>query len=319
MAKLPHIEVVLPVYNEEKNIPILFSRIASVQNAMKDKATMSYLFINDGSSDNTRAILDELNKTRPDVRVIHLLHNFGHSAALSAGIDHFQGDAALLMDADLQDPPEALPEMFEAWQKGAPTVVAERKSRREKTQLLFKLFYFFFHQFAKSVPPISFGTHSLLDKSVMVRLRDLKEKNRYLPGLVAFGSKEIRAVQVDRHTREHGKSRVGFFGLINLAITAFVSFSNTPVRLVSFFGLFASSVSILSGITILYLKLFTEKAIPGWASTMVAISFGMGIQLLCTGIIGEYVARIYEEVKGRPLYLVETLLDKKTASLSKAA
>jgi len=307
---MPHIEVILPIFNELNNIPILVERLDRVKSEMSHEASMSYLFINDGSQDGSTELLNQLHGARSDIRVIHLLHNFGHGPALACGVQYFRGDMAIFMDSDLQDPPEAIPEMYRAWKQGAKTVVAERKSREEKNKTLFNTFYFLLHKIAPSLPPINFGTHCLLDSTVIQRLKGLKEKNRYFPGLVGFASPKIESVSIHRNDRNHGKSRVGLKGLINLAITAFLSFSSTPVRIVSVMGLMASVVAILSGSVIVGIKLFTSLAIPGWASTMSTLAFGSGIQLLCLGIIGEYIARIYDEVKERPLYLVDEVLEQ---------
>lgn len=301
-----------------RNIVPLVKELDKVAEALGGEARVSYLFINDGSRDGSWELLYRLHRERADVRVVDLIHNFGHNAALAAGVDHFDADIAVFMDADMQDPPDAIIEMLAVWKKGARTVVAERGERQEKNRWAFRAFYFVFHRLAKRLPPIDFGTHSLLNRSVVERMRLLKEKNRYFPGLVSFASDEITAIPVDRLARRHGKSRVGVWGLINLAITACLSFSNTPVRLVSMLGLFCSAAAITMGCLILGIKAFTSKAIPGWASLMTMIAFGNGIQLFCMGLIGEYIARIYDEVKERPLYIVNRVLTKKAASKNAA-
>lgn len=306
---LPHIEIVLPIYNEIENLPILLAECDRAIALLKGQATVSYLFINDGSSDGSKEALDALYLNRRDVRVMHLLHNFGHTAAIAAGIEYFQGDIALVMDADLQDPPSSMVPMFEAWKKGAETVVAERGDRKEVTAVLFNTFYYLLHKVARGLPPVNFGTHSMLDKSVVNRIKKLKERNRYFPGLVALSSTKVTPITIDRGARAHGRSRVGTFGLINLASNAFLSFSTVPVRLVSWFGLLVSLGALIFGTSIVCIKLFTDKAIPGWASTMSLIAFSTGTQLLCLGIIGEYIARIYDEVKERPLFLVDEVRD----------
>lgn len=306
---LPHIEIILPIFNEAEVLPLLVKECDRAIAKLKGQASVSYLFVNDGSRDGSSEALDSLYRTRKDVRVVHLLHNFGHTPAIAAGIDHFRGDIALVMDADLQDPPEALLPMFEAWRKGANTVVAERGDRKETASVLFKLFYFLLHKITRTIPPINFGTHSLLDKTVVSRIQKLKERNRYFPGLVALSSTEVTPVKIDRGARAHGNSRVGTLGLINLAANAFLSFSTVPVRLVSWFGLFVSLGALIFGASIVGIKLFTDKAIPGWASTMSLIAFSTGTQLLCLGIIGEYIARIYDEVKARPIFVVDAILE----------
>lgn len=313
-SKLPHVEIILPIFNEVKNILPLIKELDAVITDLDGKATVSYLFVNDGSDDGSKQLLQRIHKDRSDIRIVELIHNFGHAAAITCGIEHFEGDAAVLMDADLQDAPTALIEMYESWEKGAKTVVAERGERKEKSRFLFRTFYFLLHKTAQSLPPINFGTHCLLDKSVVERLKQIRERNRYFPGLVSYSSGEILPIRVDRQSRAHGKSRVGFFGLINLAMTAFLSFSSVPVRMVSLLGLFCSGGALLAGFTFIFIRVFTSKAIPGWASMMTAIAFATGIQLLCIGIIGEYIARIYDEVKQRPLYWVEKVLEKKAPS-----
>lgn len=304
MKTRPRIEILLPIYNEAQNLGPLVAALDKTASLLVHEADVHYLFVNDGSKDGSGEALESLALHRTNVRVVNLIHNFGHSAALACGLDHFFGDILVIMDADMQDSPEALVPMFEAWKKGARTVVAERGERKEKSQLLFKAFYFLLHKAARSLPPLNFGTHCLLDRSVVARLRDLPERNRYLPGLVAYVSGPITAVRVNREARLHGDSRVGAMGLIQLAITALLSFSNLPIRLVSLFGILASAAALIAGTAFIGIKLFTDAAIPGWASMMTAVAFGSGIQLLCLGLIGEYVARIYDEVKQRPLYLV---------------
>lgn len=308
MNKKPHIEAVIPVFNEVNCLPLLIDQLDQAKSSISSEATFSYLFINDGSTDGTTELLRNLNIQRPDIRVVELLHNFGHSAALACGLDHFKGDAALFMDADLQDPPSALASLFYEWKKGTKTVVVERGKRSEKNGFLFKTFYLLLRKASKSLPPINFGTHSLLDKTVVERMRIHKERNRYFPGLVALCSGQIAAINLPRGERAYGKSRVGFWGLAHLALTAFLSFSSAPIRLVSLLGFICSLGALVGASIIVAVKLLTEWAIPGWASTMSLLFFASGIQLLCLGILGEYVARIYDEVKERPLYWVGNIL-----------
>jgi len=310
MKTKPHIEIILPIYNEEKNISKLIEELDRSKAVLQSQAKVTYLFINDGSVDRSLIILKKLFQNRADVRIVNLIHNFGHGAAITCGLKYFNADAAILMDADLQDSPAALIPLFEAWLEGNKTVVIERGERKEKTRLLFNLFYLLLHKAAPKLPPINFGTHCLLDKTVIRRIRTLSERNRYFPGLVSFASGPIHSIRIDRNARNAGKSRVGTFGLFQLAITAVVSFSSMPVSLVSFLGLMCAGASLACGFLIIFIKFFTALAIPGWASQMTAIAFASGIQLLCIGIIGEYVARIYDEVKKRPLYLVDDVMDK---------
>jgi|688.fasta_scaffold215853_2 glycosyltransferase involved in cell wall biosynthesis len=308
MNTKPHIEAVIPVFNEVNCIPLLIDQLDKAKASISSEATFSYLFINDGSTDGTTELLRNLNSQRPDIRVVELLHNFGHAAALACGLDHFKGDAALFMDADLQDPPSALAALFYEWKNGNRTVVVERGKRAEKNSFLFQTFYLLLRKASKTLPPINFGTHSLLDRTVVERMRIHKERNRYFPGLVALCSGPIAAINLPRGERAYGKSRVGFGGLAHLALTAFLSFSSAPIRLVSLLGFVCSGGALIGASIIVAVKLLTDWAIPGWASTMSLLFFASGIQLLCLGILGEYVARIYDEVKERPLYWVGTIL-----------
>lgn len=307
MKTQPRVEIVLPIFNEVANIVPLLRELDRVAEKLKAEAEIRYLFVNDGSTDGSAQLLARLATQREDLRCVDLIHNFGHAAALAAGIDTFQGDVLVIMDADMQDSPDALIGLFEAWKKGAKTVVVERGERKERSAFAFKAFYFLLHKVARKLPPLNFGTHCLLDATVVRRLRALPERNRYLPGLVAYSSGPIASIRIDRGARLHGESRVGSLGLIQLAMTALLSFSNVPIRLVSFFGLLGAASSLTAGIIFIAIKIFTPLAIPGWASMMTAVAFASGIQLLCLGLLGEYVARIYDEVKQRPLYLIDTV------------
>jgi len=306
----PHIEFILPVFNEVDGIRPLLDALSLVCDQLENEATFSYLFINDGSQDGTKELLDHLFRERKNIRVVELIHNFGHAAAITCGLENFKGDAAILMDTDLQDDPKAIIPLFNAWKKGAKTAVAERGARKEKTQLLFRSFYYLLHKVSRTLPPINFGTFCVLDKSVVKRITLLKEKHRYFPGLVNYSSNEIIPIRVDRKNRYDGKSRVGLLGLIQLAVTAFVSNSNAPVRLASLLGLICAGGAMIAVTVFVSLKLFTHLAIPGWASMMTAISFFSGIQLLCLGIIGEYIARINDEVRDRPIYIVDHMKER---------
>lgn len=313
-SKTAHIEVILPVLNEVKNILPLLKQFDQVAHALGSQARLTYLFVNDGSTDGTKQLLHRLFREREDLRILDFVHNFGHNSALAAGMDYFDADVALVMDADLQDDPKSLLHMFAAWQKGAKTVVAERGQRDEKMNGAFKAFYYLLHQTAPSLPSFNFGTHCLLDRTVVERLRLVREKHRYFPGLVSYVSKDIQHIRFDRADRANGNSRVGWLGRAKLAATALTSFSSAPVRLVAIVGTSCAAAAFAGGVYIIGVKLFTERAIPGWASTMTAIAFASSIQLLCLGVLGEYVARIYDEVKQRPLYLIDRMLEKKAGS-----
>ena len=317
LARKPEIEVILPVFNEVKNILPLVRQLDNAFASFASEVIVTYVFVNDGSTDGSTEMLHALHRDRKDVKVIDLIHNFGHASAITCGIENFNSDIAILMDSDLQDDPDSVETMYRAWKKGAKTVVAERLKRKEKTRLLFGAFYFLLHKVNRSLPPINFGTHCLLDRSVVQRIQKLSEKNRYFPGLVSFSSSKIHAIPMNRNARAAGSSRVGFIGLINLALSAFLSFSTVPIRLVSFLGFGTSLLGFTAASVVTYVKLFTDEAIPGWASTISSIGLTSGVQLLCLGIIGEYVGRIYDEVKDRPAYLIDNVLEPESRKKEK--
>jgi dolichol-phosphate mannosyltransferase len=303
-VRAKQVEIVLPVFNELPNIAPLILALDAATAKLAGRVEFKYLFVNDGSTDGTRMLLDQLCVERRDIRVVHLIHNFGHSAAIRCGLAHASGDAVIVMDADLQDSPDALPRLIEAWENGATTVVAERGEREERNRWMFKSFHFLMSRLSPAHP--SFGTFSLLDRTVVDRLLMLRENNAYFPSLVMFASESVTVVRVDRRARLHGQSRVGAFGLMKLAITAFLNASSMPVHLASLVGVISSLGAFIALLVIFSLKILTDLPIPGWASIMSAVFLGSGLQLLCLGIIGEYISRIYEEIKSRPSYFVQS-------------
>lgn len=309
MKNLPRLEVILPIYNEQENIPLVMAELDKVAGRLSDRAQMTFCFVNDGSSDGSTQMLRELHETRNDVSVIELVRNFGHGSAVLAGIEHSTADAVAVMDADLQDSPELFYQMFNAWERGEKTVVAERTDRSESNRIVFKAFYRLLNLMAKTPTAINFGSHCILDRSIVQRLVQLKERSRFFPGLVSLCSGKICAIPSKRSKRARGASKTGLRGQIQYALIAIIGFSSMPVRMVTAVGFLSAAASICVGMTILGIKLFTDYAIPGWASVMVATSFSCGIQCVCLGIIGEYIARIYDEVKLRPLFLIERVFE----------
>lgn len=315
----PRLEIILPVFNEQEVLFPLVNELDQVLEPVRKGFAINFLFVNDGSTDETGERLQKLADRRTDIRVVNLLHNFGHSAAVQAGLDHFEGDLCILMDADLQDSPNVIPEMVEKWKRGAKTVVVERGERSEGNGWMFRLFYKMYHGLARQMPPIDFGTFSLLDAATVTRLKKMSEQSRYFPGLVAYASGPISSVKAARRPRGAGDSRVGMGGLVHLAITACLSFSHLPIRMVSVLGILSSFFAITFGLGIVAIKLFSSRAIPGWASIMTVTAMGSGVQLLCIGLMGEYLSRIYQEVKSRPLYFVGEVIEKGSSTKRKAA
>jgi glycosyltransferase involved in cell wall biosynthesis len=303
--------VVLPVYNEEQILPLLAARLARIfWSSLMD---YEIIFVNDGSSDDSAAVLDQLAADSENVRVVHLSRNFGHQAALQAGLAHAQGDAVIIMDSDLQDAPEAIPEMIRKWQEGYDVVYALRRDRKEGK--IKKFLFAAFHRLLSGVASISIpadaGNFGLIDRRVAQMIMSLAERDRYFPGLRSWvGLKQI-GVEVERNARYDQRPRVSMRGLVRLAKSAIFSFSAMPLMVFHVIGFAAAAVFIgLSGFS-LFCKIFTEMAIPGWTSYILTGSFFGALNALGIAILGEYVIRIYDQVRERPLYLVDRTVNLK--------
>lgn len=304
MADQKKISVVIPIFNEEHTIHELWRRLSSVldQIGMPSEA----VFVDDGSTDRSPALLKELCGQNPRVKVVRLSRNFGHQPALTAGIDHATGDAVVLMDGDLQDRPEAIADFVREWKSGQDVVYAVRASRKEKALMrgLFKGFYRLLAGFSGIHQPLDAGIFCLLDRKVVRVLQSMPEHNRYFPGLRAYSGFTQRGIPVERDARYSGSSQVRLGGLVKLALDAIFAFSYLPIRIATYLGLAVAGGAFCYLLLIAYYRLFTDKAILGWASTLGAVLFIGGLQLVMLGIVGEYVGRIYEETKKRPYYIV---------------
>jgi dolichol-phosphate mannosyltransferase len=264
------------------------------------------IFVDDGSSDGSAALVKGLCLEDPRVRQLRLSRNFGHQSALTAGIDHASGEAVVLMDADLQDRPEALPAFIAAWREGAEVVYALRVRRKEGPlqRTAFRAFYVLLSRLSGIPQPQDAGIFCLLDRQVVDVLKGMPEHNRYFPGLRAYAGFRQRGIEVERDPRFSGRPRVGVLGLAKLALDGIVSFSYVPIRLVTAMGFLIALAAFSVMCDVLYKKLVSHEAILGWASTLTAILFLGGTQLITLGLVGEYIGRIYEEVKKRPYYIV---------------
>lgn len=306
------LSVVVPIYNEEENISAFHSAIRSVMEGMEEHWEVVY--VNDGSRDKSLSLLLDIQKHDPCVTVVEFSRNFGHQAALTAGLQVAKGDAIMLMDGDFQDPPEVLPQMVKAWKDGAKVVIAERSSRAE-TGLrgkLFPLFYKVMGLISDFPIPLNAGIFGLLDRQAADAINNLSEGNRYLPGLRAWVGFPTAIVYYERAGRAAGEAKQTLPKLFKYAMDAIFSFSYKPLRLgmvlggiVLAFTLFLSLVNL--GNTVFHLKYFGIIPGSGHIGTLLAILFLGSVQLICTGLLGEYIGRIYDEVRRRPLYLVHKL------------
>lgn len=298
------LQIVIPLYNEIHILPELWERLSSA--CRQITLSWSAIFVDDGSTDGTAEALDRLADSFPNIGVLHLSRNFGHQAALTAGVDQADADAVILMDGDLQDTPETLPRFVAEWRAGAEVVYAIRTKRQEGflSSLAFKLFYRILKVLSGISQPADAGIFSLLDRRVLEVVRSMPEHNRYFPGLRAFAGFRQVGLPVERGARFAGEPRVGFRGLFKLAGDAIFSFSYVPLRIVTCFGVFMAFASLVYLLWVLFEKFVTHTAISGWASTLGATLLLGSIHIVMLGVVGEYIARIYEETKHRPLYVI---------------
>ncbi len=303
------LSVVVPVYNEQEVITETYRRLkASLSNLDMD---IEYIFINDGSTDNTYLKLNELI-VNTDVKLINFSRNFGHQIAISAGMDYAKGDAVVVIDADLQDPPEIISEMIEKWKEGYEVVYGKRLHREGETlfkKLTAKLFYRVIDNITDIKLPVDVGDFRLIDKKVCDSMKSLPERARYVRGLVSWIGFNQTSIEYKREKRFAGKTKYPLRKMIKLATDGIISFSYRPLKLATFLGMTVSALSFIYLIAILLQKIFTNSTVEGWASTMVVSLFFNGVMLVVIGIMGEYVGRIYEEVKSRPLYVIGELIN----------
>ncbi|MCG6947603.1 MAG: glycosyltransferase family 2 protein [Acidobacteria bacterium] len=299
--------IVLPVFNEAGTLRGFFRELVAVVEPLG--FDIEVVFINDGSSDGSLEVMRDIKKEylgRAEVLILDLARNFGHQAAVTAGIEHTTGDAVLIMDTDMQDDPRSIPAMIDKWKGGAEVIYATRTSRREPApvRFLFNTYYRIFSSITPIEIPHSAGNFGLIDRRVVEEIRCLPEHNRYYPGLRAWVGFRQDGVDSPRRERSGGKSRVGLMGLASLAFDAFFGFSALPLRL-AFAAAVLLALTGMAGIAVIfYIKLFTDLAVPMWSSIMTVVIFTASIQFFLIGLLGEYIARIYTEVKNRPHYIV---------------
>jgi dolichol-phosphate mannosyltransferase len=299
------ITIVFPVFNEAETLPELHRCVSEVLQSISH--TFELIFVNDGSTDSSLHVLKKLATDDPRVRVICLSRNFGHQPALMAGIDAAQGDAVILMDADLQDSPSAIAAFIREWETGSEVVYAVRTKRKEGPfkRMAFFCFYRLQRLLTRVSMPLDAGVFSLMDRRVVDVLKKMPERNRYLVGLRCYAGFRQKGIPVERGPRYRGSPRVSVSGLVRLAMDGILAFSTIPLRLISVIGLLVSIVSFVVSLVALVAKYGFHQQPFNWPFGLSTIFFFGGIQLVSMGIIGEYVGRIYEEVKQRPYYIVD--------------
>jgi dolichol-phosphate mannosyltransferase len=294
--------VVAPVYNEEATIEEFYTRVSAALEGLEYELVL----VDDGSSDTSPAILDRLADADPRIRVVFLSRNFGHQTALTAGLDHARGDAVVMLDADLQDPPELIPRMLDHWRAGCDVVYAVREQREGESRFKLataKWFYKLFDKLAQVELEHNSGDFRLLDRQALDALLSMRERNRFLRGMTVWVGYTQAAVPYKRDPRYAGETKYTLSRMLKFSLDAISSFSHRPLQLATLFGFVISTLAFIAIPVVVVLRVLGSY-LPGFSSLTIAVLLLGGIQLIAIGIIGEYVGRIYDEVKGRPLYLV---------------
>ena len=299
------ITVIIPVYNEEENILPLFQRLKITL----EELGLNYeiLFINDGSHDNSLEKIQELIKGGHPVNFIDFSRNFGHQIALTAGLDHAKGDAIVLMDADLQDPPEVIKDLYRKHKQGYEVVYARRRSRHGENyfkKITARWFYRLMQRITSFEIPVDTGDFRIIDQKVAEIIRQMPEYSKFIRGLIAWVGFRQTYIEYDRAERKSGSTGYPFRKMVRFALDGITAFSDFPLRLATFLGFIVSIVSFVVLLYTLYVRIIEERAIVGWTSTIASILFLGGVQLICIGIIGEYISRINTQVRNRPLYVI---------------
>lgn len=309
----PLVSVVCPVYNEQDGIQAFHERTSAALHAVVPPVRYEVVYVDDGSTDRSMALLSKLAERDSFVRVLGLSRNFGHQAAITSGIDFAKGDAVVVIDTDLQDPPEVIGEMVARWREGFKVVYGVRCLRRGESSfklLTAKLFYRLLNRLSDTPLPVDSGDFRLMDRQVVDVLREIREENRYIRGLVSWIGFSQCGVEYERDARFAGKTSFTVRKMLRFAANGITSFSEKPLRLSIQLGAVVTFVGLALGMVIAVRKLLnTDALIPGYASLMCVVLFFGGVQLLSIGLLGEYVGRVYRESKRRPLYVVAEALN----------
>lgn len=309
----PVLSIVVPLYNEAGNVAALLDRVGAVLEHLQSDYDAEIVLVNDGSSDDTVTAIRREMERRRHVVLVNLSRNFGHQLAATAGLEIATGDAVVLMDGDLQDPPELIEAFVRKWRQGYDVVYAVRRTRQGESR--FKLvtaraFYRIIKRLTKISIPLDAGDFRLMSRRVVDALRRSPERHRFLRGMVSWVGFNQTAIEYDRDVRHTGTTKYPLPKMLRFAMDGITSFSDIPLRFASYFGFTVSAVAFVYALVVIGFKLFSLNPpayTPGWASTIVAVLFLGGVQLMSLGILGEYLGRVYDEVKGRPLYLISDI------------
>lgn len=301
----PVISIIAPIWNESESIPELYRRISEVMTS----ASLSWelILVDDGSTDNSTDQIKALSEKDPRVRPVIFARNFGHQIAVTAGLDHSRGQAVVIIDADLQDPPEIILELIEKWREGYEVVYATREERDGESffkKFTAKVFYRIINRITDIDIPLDTGDFRLMDRNVVKVLNTMRERHRFLRGMSAWVGFRQTGVPYKRAARFAGETHYPLKKMIRLALTAITGFSFLPLQVATYMGFFSAGVSIIAIPLVIYLRLTGSHELSGQATTLIAVLFLGGVQLISLGILGEYIGRLYDEARGRPLYII---------------
>ena len=302
----PTFSVVAPVWNEVATIPLFYDRCRRVLDSLG--GTWEIVLVDDGSRDGSREAMCQLCKDDPRVRALIFSRNFGHQIAITAGLDHARGDAVVVIDSDLQDPPEVIAEMVDRWREGYQVVYGQRSARAGETwfkRMTASAFYRLIRQIASVDIPLDTGDFRLMDRVAADALRSMREHHRFVRGMAAWIGYRTTAVVYSRAARHAGETKYPFRKMARLAVDGITNFSYLPLQLATYAGFFVAGLSLVGILAAIVVRVFLGHELTGQATTLVSVLFLGGIQLIFLGVIGEYLGRIYDEVKGRPLYLLD--------------
>ncbi len=308
------LSIVIPIYNEEENIDSLINRLRTVVAQMK--ISCEYIFVNDGSKDHSFQLIKNLALADPAIKYIDFSRNFGHQIAVSAGLDLAAGDRVAIIDADLQDPPELIIEMFAKMDQGYEVVYAKRNNRNGESWLkkfTAKVFYRILKSITSVKIPVDTGDFRIIDRKVVNVLNQMPEHNKFLRGQISWIGFKQTYVEYDRKVRQAGSTGYTYKKMIRLALDGITSFSNFPLKVASICGFVVSGIAFIVMIYALYSRYITKDYVEGWTSTIISVLFLGGIQLISIGIIGEYISRLSENARNRPLYIINETNIKKEA------
>lgn len=308
--------IVAPIFNENENLPELYRRVKNVMDSTGE--TWELVLVDDGSTDGSTEVIHALAKEDPHVRPVIFARNFGHQIAITAGWDYARGDAVVIIDADLQDPPEVILEMAKKWQDGYEVVYAVRAEREGESWFKLwtaSLFYRIIYRITDVKIPVDTGDFRLMDRKVVNVLKQMRERHRFPRGMSAWvGFRQI-GVEYKRAARLAGETKYPFKKMVRLALNAITGFSYFPLQVATYFGFVIAAIAAIAIPVVIYMRVTGSQAFFGQATTLIAVLFLGGVQLICVGILGEYIGRLYDEAKGRPLYVVREAPDQQETVL----